>query len=124
LLSRSNTVTVSVRICSLITPLRHGIGKAIAPIAKAFGGLTDREIEEMTEYFKGIAREQHGRSFLIEPKVVVELKFDEIQKSSLYGIGYALRFPRIKRIRWDLSVDEIDSIDPVERIFKRQKRSA
>jgi len=99
-------------------------GGNLAPIAKAFGGLKDAEIEEMTEYFKSIAREQHGRSFLVEPKVVVELKFDEIQKSSLYGIGYALRFPRIKRIRWDLSVDEIDSIDTVERIFKRQKRSA
>ena len=96
----------------------------LAPIAKAFGGLKDTEIEEMTEHFKGIAREQRGRTFIVEPKVVVELKFDEIQKSSLYEIGYALRFPRIKRIRWDLSVDEIDSIETVEKIFGRQKRSA
>ena len=96
----------------------------LAPIAKAFGGLKDAEIEEMTEYFKGIALEQQARTFLVEPKVVVELKFDAIQRSSLYEVGYALRFPRIKRIRWDLSVDEIDSIETVERIFKRQKRSA
>jgi DNA ligase-1 len=96
----------------------------LAPIAKAFGGLKDVEIEEMTDYFKGIAREQQGRTFLVEPQVVVELKFDEIRKSSLYTVGYALRFPRIKRIRWDLSVDEIDSIETVERIFERQKRSA
>jgi DNA ligase-1 len=96
----------------------------LAPIAKAFGGLKDLEIAEMTDYFKGIAREQQGRTFLVEPKVVVELKFDEIQKSSLYTGGYALRFPRIKRIRWDLSVDEIDSIETVKRIFKRQKRRA
>ena len=94
----------------------------LAPIAKAFGGLKDAEIEEMTEYFKGIVREQRGRTFTVEPKVVVELKFDEIQKSSLYEIGYALRFPRIKRIRWDLSVDEVDTIETVERLFKRQKR--
>jgi DNA ligase-1 len=92
----------------------------LAPIAKAFGGLKDAEIEEMTEFFKGIVREQRGRTFTVEPKVVVELKFDEIQKSSLYEIGYALRFPRIKRIRWDLSVDEIDTIETVERLFKRQ----
>jgi DNA ligase-1 len=78
----------------------------------------------MTAYFKGIAHEQQGRTFTVEPKVVVELKFDEIQKSSLYEIGYALRFPRIKRIRWDLSVDEIDTIETVEKIFGRQKRSA
>ncbi len=63
-------------------------------------------------------------TFFVEPKVVVEVKFDEIQKSSLYEVGYALRFPRIKRIRWDLSVDEIDSIETVERIFRRQKRSS
>ncbi len=96
----------------------------LAPIAKAFGGLKDAEIEEMTEYFKGIAREQRGRTFIVEQKVVVELKFDEIQKSSLYAVGYALRFPRIKRIRWDLSVDEIDSIETVEKIYGRQKRSS
>lgn len=96
----------------------------LAPIAKAYCGLRDREIEEMTRYFKGIAREQRGRTLVVEPRVVVEVKFGEIQKSSLYGIGYALRFPRIKRIRWDLSVDEIESIETVEKIFRRQKRSA
>ena len=96
----------------------------LALIAKAYCGLKDREIEEMTQYFRGIAREQQGRTLVVEPKVVVEVKFGEIQKSSLYDIGYALRFPRIKRIRWDLSVDEIDSIETVEKIFRRQKRSA
>jgi DNA ligase-1 len=96
----------------------------LAPIAKAYCGLKDREIEEMTQYFKGIVREQYGRTFLVEPTVVVEVKFGEIQKSSLYEVGYALRFPRIKRIRWDLSVDEIDSIETVGKIFNRQKRSS
>lgn len=94
----------------------------LKPIVKAFGGLKDAEIEEMTEYFKGIAREQRGRTLIVEPRVVVEVKFDEIQKSSLYEAGYALRFPRIKRIRWDLSVDEIDTIETVERLYQRQKR--
>jgi DNA ligase-1 len=96
----------------------------LAPLAKAYCGLKNRELEEMTLYFKGIAREQHGRTLVVEPKVVVEVKFGEIQKSSLYEAGYALRFPRIKRIRWDLSIDEIDSIETVEKIFRRQKRSA
>jgi DNA ligase-1 len=94
----------------------------LAPIAKAYCGLKDREIEEMTQYFKGIAMEEHGRTFFVEPKVVVEVKFGEIQRSSLYDVGYALRFPRIKRIRWVLSVDEIDSIEKVEKIFGKQKR--
>jgi len=95
----------------------------LAPIAKAYCGLKDREIEEMTRYFKGIAMEEHGRTVFVEPKVVVEVKFGEVQKSSLYKVGYALRFPRIKRIRWDLSVDEIDSIEKVEKMFGRQKRN-
>lgn len=94
----------------------------LMPLAKAFSGLKDAEIEELTAYFKGIAREQRGRTLLVEPQVVVEVKFDEIQKSTLYEVGYALRFPRIKRIRWDLSADEIDTIETVERLFNRQKR--
>ncbi|RZN37389.1 MAG: ATP-dependent DNA ligase, partial [Methanophagales archaeon ANME-1-THS] len=57
---------------------------ALAPIAKAYCGLKDREIEEMTRYFKGIAREEHGRTLVVEPTVVVEVKFGEIQRSSLY----------------------------------------
>jgi len=65
---------------------------------------------------------EHGRTFFVEPKVVVEVKFGEVQRSSLYAVGYALRFPRIKRIRWDLSVDEIDSIEKVEKMLGKQKR--
>jgi DNA ligase-1 len=95
----------------------------LAPIAKAYCGLKDREIEETTQYFKGIAMKGHGKIFFVEPEVVVEVKFGKIQKSSLYQVGYALRFPRIKRIRWDLSVDEIDSIEKVEKIFGEQKRN-
>jgi DNA ligase-1 len=94
----------------------------LTPIAKAFCGLKDKELVEMTGYFKGSALERHGRTLTVEPKVVVEVKFGEIQRSSLYEVGYALRFPRIKRVRWDLSVDEIDSIETVEKIFRRQKR--
>jgi len=67
--------------------------------------------------------EEHGRTFFGEPKVVVVVKFGEIQRSSLYEVGYALRFPRIKRIRWDLSVDEIDSIEKVGKRFGKQKRN-
>jgi len=95
----------------------------LAPIAKAYCGLKDKEIEQMTQYFKGIAMETHGRTIFVEPKVVVEVKFGEILRSSLYKVGYALRFPRIKRIRWDLSVDEIDSMERIERIFGKQKRN-
>ena len=50
----------------------------LAPIAKAYCGLKDREIEEMTQYFKGIAMEEHGRTFFVEPKVVVKVKFREV----------------------------------------------
>lgn len=94
----------------------------LMPLVKAFSGLKEAELEELSAYFTGIAREQRGRTLLVEPRVVAEVKFDEIQKSTLYEVGYALRFPRIKRIRWDLPVEEIDTIETVERLYKRQKR--
>jgi len=76
----------------------------------------------MTEYFKNIAVEKVGRSFKVEPKVVVEVKFGEIQRSPHYPSGYTLRFPRIKRIRWDKPVEEIDSVQRIRELFLKQRR--
>ena len=94
----------------------------LLPVAKAYCGLTDEEIEELTEYFKRIAIKREGRRFIVKPELVVEVKFGEIMKSSVYPSGYALRFPRIERIRWDKGVDEIDDINKLEKLFEMQKR--
>ena len=94
----------------------------LLPVAKAYCGLTDEEIEELTEYFKRIAIKREGRRFIVKPELVVEVKFGEIMKSSVYPSGYALRFPRIERIRWDKGVDEIDDVNKLEKLFEMQKR--
>ena len=88
-------------------------------IGKAYSGLTDLEIAEMTEYFKKQTLQEYGRFRLVEPNVVIEVAFNGIQKSGRHASGYALRFPRIVRIRQDKTVAEIDTLGTVEKIFKQ-----
>ena len=96
-------------------------GKLI-PVAKAYCGLTDKEIEEMTKLFKSIAIKDEGRKLIVQPKIVVEVAFGEIQKSPSYPSGYSLRFPRIKRIRWDKTPEEIDTISKIKEIYEKQAK--
>jgi DNA ligase-1 len=88
-------------------------------IGKAYSGLTDREIAEMTEFFKQHTVEDLGRFRLVEPTVVLEVAFNGIQKSNRHASGYALRFPRIVRIRTDKRVADIDTIKTVEKIYNQ-----
>jgi DNA ligase-1 len=85
-------------------------------IGKAYSGLTDREILEMTEFFKAHTLQDLGRFRIVEPVVVLEVAFNGIQKSDRHDSGFALRFPRIVRIRHDKRPDEIDTIETVKRI--------
>jgi DNA ligase-1 len=84
--------------------------------------LTDVEIAAMTEHFKKTTIDQHGPVHRVEPTIVLEIAFDRIQESKRHKAGYALRFPRIVRIRDDKSVDEISTIDDVRRIYEGQLR--
>ncbi len=88
-------------------------------IGKAYSGLTDIEISEMTEFFKNHTLQDYGRFRLVEPTVVIEVAFNGIQKSARHTSGYALRFPRIVRIRADKAVFEIDTLDTVAKIYKQ-----
>jgi DNA ligase 1 len=88
-------------------------------IGKAYSGLTDVEILERTEFFKQHTLQDFGRFRLVEPIVILEVAFNGIQKSNRHASGYALRFPRIVRIRTDKSVGEIDTIETVEKLFNR-----
>jgi DNA ligase 1 len=87
-------------------------------IGKAYSGLTDAELTEMTEWFKAhtIQEFAHGRVRVVEPLVVLEVTFDRIQKSNRHKGGYALRFPRILRIRTDKTPLEIDTLDTVAKL--------
>jgi DNA ligase-1 len=88
-------------------------------IGKAYSGLTDLEIAEMTEYFKQHTVQDYGRFRTVEPNVVIEIAFNGMQKSDRHSSGYALRFPRIVRIRDDKKVAEIDTLETVEKIYKK-----
>jgi DNA ligase-1 len=87
-------------------------------IGKAYTGLTDVEIGEMTRWFEGHTIRQLGRFRLVEPTVVVEIAFDLIQRSTRHQSGFALRFPRIVRLRPDKTAEEIDTLQTVERLHR------
>jgi DNA ligase-1 len=96
-------------------------GFALKTIGKAYSGLTDAEILEMTGRMKELTEEDYGYKRRVRPEVVVEVAFDSVQRSTRHDSGYALRFPRIKRVRTDKSVADIDTIEKVKAIFTRQK---
>jgi DNA ligase-1 len=88
-------------------------------VGKAYTGLTDAEIATFTERFLEITVEDMGHVRLVRPEVVLEVAFDSIQHSGRHRSGYALRFPRIVRIRDDKTVDEIDTLHRVEELYER-----
>ena len=89
-------------------------------IGKAYSGLTDQELAELTEWFKAHTLQEfaHGRVRIVEPTVVIEVTFDRIQPSGRHKSGYALRFPRILRLRPDKTTAEIDTLETVRRLVE------
>jgi ATP-dependent DNA ligase I len=93
-------------------------------VGKAYSGLTDAEIAEMTEWFLAHTIEDQGFRRTVEPKVVLEVAFNNMMRSSRHESGYALRFPRILRVRTDKSPEEADTLETVREIFERQGATA
>ncbi|HEY5611158.1 MAG TPA: ATP-dependent DNA ligase [Thermoanaerobaculia bacterium] len=89
-------------------------------IGKAYSGLTQIEIDQLTEHFKKTTIARYGPVHVVEPAIVLEIAFDRIQESTRHKSGYALRFPRIVRIRDDKTVDQISTIDEARRIHEGQ----
>jgi DNA ligase 1 len=90
-------------------------------IGKAYSGLTDAEIAEMTQWFLDHTIEDQGFRRTVEPKIVLEVAFNNMMQSDRHDSGYALRFPRIVRLRPDKTADEADTIERAREIFDRQK---
>jgi ATP-dependent DNA ligase I len=109
---------------------RHGVlsdytfavreGDRLLNIGKAYSGLTDAEIKEFTGYFLEHTVEDQGFRRIVEPKVVLEVAFNNIQRSNRHGSGFALRFPRIVRIRADKTSEQIDTLERVRELYARQ----
>lgn len=95
-------------------------GNALRNVGKAYSGLTDAEIAELTTFFRRHTLEDFGSFRTVEPLKVIEVAFNNIMRSSRHNSGFALRFPRILRIRDDKPVNEIDTLARVEEIFNAQ----
>ena len=89
-------------------------------IGKAYSGLTDRELMELTEWFRDHTLQEfaHGRVRVVEPTIVIEVTFDRVQPSKRHKSGYALRFPRILRLRPDKKTTDIDTLETVRRLVE------
>jgi DNA ligase-1 len=95
-------------------------GDRLLNIGKAYSGLTDAEIAFNTRWFVAHTLEDRGRVRLVEPRMVIEVAFDAITRSDRHDSGFALRFPRIVRMRPDKRPEEIDTLEEAKAIFARQ----
>ena len=89
-------------------------------VGKAYSGLTDAEIAEMSAWMMEHTLEDQGFFRTVEPLMVLEVAFNNIMRSGRHASGFALRFPRILRIRRDKPVEEIDTVERVEEVYQSQ----
>ena len=99
-------------------------GDKVVNIGKAYSGLTDAEIGELTRWFLNHTIEDQGFRRTVEPKIVLEVAFNNMMQSDRHDSGFALRFPRIVRLRPDKSAYEADTIERVQEIFAKQNKNS
>jgi DNA ligase-1 len=95
-------------------------GERLAEVGKTFKGLTDVEFAAMTERLRALAVEDDGYTVRVRPEVVVEVEYNEIQRSPTYPSGFALRFARIARIREDKAPAQATTLEEVRALYERQ----
>jgi len=95
-------------------------GERLVNIGKAYSGLTDVEIAEMTQWFLAHKISEEGLRLEVEPRIVLEVAFNNMMRSTRHESGYALRFPRIVRLRPDKRPEDADTIETVKEIYERQ----
>ena len=89
-------------------------------VGKAYSGVTDVEMAQLSEHFHATTQEDFGHYRTVRPDTVFEVAFNNITRSDRHPSGFALRFPRILRIRTDKPLDEIDTLARVELIYNEQ----
>lgn len=89
-------------------------------IGKAYSGLSNKEIDYMTNKLRSLIIRDEGNRIIVKPEIVLEVSFDTIQKSNRHDGGYALRFPRIKNIRYDKELKDIDALEKIKSIYENQ----
>jgi len=99
-------------------------GDELKNVGKAYSGLTDPEIAELSQFFMDHTVEDFGYTRSVEPLLVLEVAFNNVMRSERHASGFALRFPRILRIRRDKPIEEIDTLARVEEIYASQPELA
>ena len=120
----ANVAVLAVAYGVLARPLPFADADRLVTIGKAYSGLTDAEIAEMTAWFEVHTIQRFGRYRQVEPTVVVEVAFDVIVRSTRHQSGFSLRFPRIARLRTDKSADEVDTIETVRALYEGLQQGA
>jgi DNA ligase-1 len=95
-------------------------GDGFAEVGKTFKGLTDAEFAEMTSRLRALATDDDGYTVRVRPSVVVEVEYNEIQKSPTYASGLALRFARVARLREDKAPAQATTLDELRALYERQ----
>ena len=101
--------------------LKESQSNQYLPCGKIGTGLTDEEFEELTKRLKPLIIQEEGREVKLRPEVIIEVAYEEIQKSPKYESGYALRFPRLIRFKNDRNLP--NELEKLERLFKQQFKS-
>lgn len=90
-------------------------------VGRMFSGLTDAELRELTAKLEPLIQSVDGRTAKLRPEIVIEVEYEEIQQSTTYGSGYALRFPRFSGFRDDLGPEDADRFERIERLYEEQQ---
>ncbi len=99
----------------------------LVEMGKVSTGMKEKEqesgvtFEEVTKALKPLIEKTEGKEVIVKPKIVIEIAYEEIQASNEYSSGYALRFPRVLRVRWDKKTDDINTIKDIEKIYEAQR---
>lgn len=106
-------------LSSFILSIRDGETGELLEIGRMGTGLTDEQFIEATKILKPLIEYEKDNIVKIHPKIVIEVGYQDIQRSPNYKSGYALRFPKLIRFRDDKSVDDVDTLERVQRLFKK-----
>ncbi|MEO1776807.1 MAG: cisplatin damage response ATP-dependent DNA ligase [Pseudomonadota bacterium] len=91
---------------------------SLIPVGKAYSGYTDEELKKLDRWIRNNTTERYGPVRAVAPELVLEVAFDAVQRSTRHKSGIAMRFPRIKRIRWDKPADEADRLETLEAMIQ------
>lgn len=102
----------------------RGADDGFLPVGKMATGMTEADLQKMTKMFLPLVETERGKKLRLKPRIVLEVGYQEIQKSNKYSSGFALRFPRMIRLRDDRGPEDADTVERVKFLFESQFKGA